>query len=733
MRYGSVCSGIEAASVAWASLGWEPAWFAEIEKFPSAVLASHWPQVNNLGDMTKIAAAVRTGEVEAPAILVVGTPCQAFSVAGLRNGLADARGQLTLSYVELANAIDDKRCELGEEEAISVWENVPGVLSSKDNAFGCFIGALAGEECELQPARGKWSNAGCVYGPTRIVAWRILDAQFFGVAQRRKRVFVVASARKGFNPAAVLFELDSVRRDTPPRRESQTEVAALTANGVGTCGADDNQAQAGHLIAFGGGNTSGNIDVAACLTAKGQRVDFDVETFAVHGTQDPDTNRELAHTLGRNSGQENACIAFSFKDHGADSALELSPTLRAGNNDKSHANSGQPPAIAFSEPYTMAIRGRAEGSNVEVRNDGTANALLTPNGGRAGMGVGAIGWGAQVRRLTPVECERLQGFPDDHTLIEWRGKDRQVCPDGPRYRAIGNSMAVPVMQWIGERIAAALPVTKPVRKWQRPFLKWAGGKYSLLPELDYLIPAGKRLIEPFVGGGSVFLNSDKHERFLLADVNPDLINLYQMLTVVPEKVTAEAHLLFASLNTEEGYMAVRDDFNAQRLSGPDRAAAFLFLNRHCFNGLIRYNRASEFNVGWGKYAAPYFPEAEIEAFASMAHNCVFLNAGYRRTLALSGEGDVIYCDPPYEPMPGTAGFTSYAAGGFTWDDQVALAENCMAAHRRGARVVISNSTAPRIIDLYTQHGFTLHEVSARRTISSKGSTREIAKDIVAVL
>lgn len=733
MRYGSVCSGIEAASVAWASLGWEPAWFAEIEKFPSAVLASHWPQVNNLGDMTKIAAAVRTGEVEAPAILVGGTPCQAFSVAGLRNGLADARGQLTLSYVELANAIDDKRCELGEEEAISVWENVPGVLSSKDNAFGCFIGALAGEECELQPARGKWSNAGCVYGPTRIVAWRILDAQFFGVAQRRKRVFVVASARKGFNPAAVLFELDSVRRDTPPRRESQTEVAALTANGVGTCGADDNQAQAGHLIAFGGGNTSGNIDVAACLTAKGQRVDFDVETFAVHGTQDPDTNRELAHTLGRNSGQENACIAFSFKDHGADSALELSPTLRAGNNDKSHANSGQPPAIAFSEPYTMAIRGRAEGSNVEVRNDGTANALLTPNGGRAGMGVGAIGWGAQVRRLTPVECERLQGFPDDHTLIEWRGKDRQVCPDGPRYRAIGNSMAVPVMQWIGERIAAALPVTKPVRKWQRPFLKWAGGKYSLLPELDYLIPAGKRLIEPFVGGGSVFLNSDKHERFLLADVNPDLINLYQMLTVVPEKVTAEAHLLFASLNTEEGYMAVRDDFNAQRLSGPDRAAAFLFLNRHCFNGLIRYNRASEFNVGWGKYAAPYFPEAEIEAFASMAHNCVFLNAGYRRTLALSGEGDVIYCDPPYEPMPGTAGFTSYAAGGFTWDDQVALAENCMAAHRRGARVVISNSTAPRIIDLYTQHGFTLHEVSARRTISSKGSTREIAKDIVAVL
>lgn len=421
MRYGSVCSGIEAATVAWAPLGWKAAWFAEIEKFPSAVLAARWPEVSNLGDMTKIAAAVRAGEVEAPDVLVGGTPCQAFSIAGLRNGLADARGQLTLSYVELADAIDDKRREAGEEETIIVWENVPGVLSSKDNAFGCFIAGLAGEDSELQPAGGKWSNAGCVYGPSRVVAWRVLDAQFFGVAQRRRRVFVVASARSGFDPAKVLFELDSLRRDTPPRREPQSAVAALTARGVGTCGADDNQAQAGHLIAFGGGNTAGQIDVATACTAHGIRLDFDTETFAVHGTQDPDTNRELAHTLGRNNGQENAIVT---------------------------------------EPFTLAIRGRSEGSTVEVRNDGTANALLTPNGGRAGMGVGAIGWGMQVRRLTPVECERLQGFPDDHTLIAWRGKDAAECPDGPRYKAIGNSMAVPVMRWIGERIAAALPAEK---------------------------------------------------------------------------------------------------------------------------------------------------------------------------------------------------------------------------------------------------------------------------------
>ncbi|EDT7010697.1 Dam family site-specific DNA-(adenine-N6)-methyltransferase [Salmonella enterica subsp. enterica] len=748
MRYGSVCSGIEAASVAWESLGWQPAWFAEIEAFPSAVLAHHWPDVTNLGDMTGIAAAVHAGDVEAPDVLVGGTPCQAFSIAGLRNGLADKRGQLSLSYVELANAIDDKRRERGEEEAIIVWENVPGVLSSKDNAFGCFIGALAGESCELQPAGGKWPNAGCVYGPSRIVSWRVLDAQFFGVAQRRRRVFVVASARKEFDPAEVLFEFDSMRRDTPPRREPQTTVTTDTGSGVeggshwdnpanphptlnqsnniGGIGASnqevfsqrsamlvsgnysdisrtllakENDSTAEdldtYILAYGGGNTGGNIDVATACTAHGVRMDFDTETFAVHGTQDPDTNHELAHTLGRNHGQENAIIT---------------------------------------EPYTMAIRGREEGSTVEVRNDGTANALLTPNGGRAGMGVGAVGWGMQVRRLTPVECERLQGFPDNHTLISWRGKDAADCPDGQRYKAIGNSMAVPVMRWIGERIAEALPIQEPTpRRWQRPFLKWAGGKYSLLPELDRLIPAGKRLIEPFVGGGSVFLNSDKHERFLLADVNADLINLYQMLAVAPDSVIAEAIKAFRHLNDAENYTAIREAFNTWQLNATERAAAFLYLNRHCFNGLMRYNLDGFFNVGWGKYKAPYFPEEEIRAFRQKSHACVFMTAGFERTLRLAGDGDVVYCDPPYEPMPGTAGFTNYASGGFSWDSQVALAESCVAAHQRGAKVFISNSTAPRVIELYERHGFTLHRVNARRSISSKGSTRETANDIVASL
>lgn len=780
MRYGSVCSGIEAASVAWEPLGWQPAWFAEIEAFPSAVLATHWPDVTNLGDMTGIAAAVHAGDVEAPDVLVGGTPCQAFSIAGLRNGLADKRGQLSLSYVELANAIDDKRRERGEEEAIIVWENVPGVLSSKDNAFGCFIGALAGESCELQPAGGKWPNAGCVYGPSRIVAWRVLDAQFFGVAQRRRRVFVVASARNGFDPAAVLFEFNSLCRDTPPSREAEKAIAALTARGVGTCGADDNQAQAGHILpvigalaahsftggaggrpegaavghfipTFGGGNCSGPINIAACLTAKGQRIDFEVETFAVHGTQDPDTNRELAHTLGRNNGQENACIAFSYKDHGGDAVVDMAPTLRAGNHDTSHANGGQPPAIAYA--FKAGQGAKAGGIGYQEEQSPT----LTSASSGTNLAPAVI-QSLAVRRLTPRECERLQGFPDDHTLVPY---GRRITPekmdrdfakylmrggrltfeeccgraaDGPRYKAIGNSMAVPVMRWIGERIAAALPVEEPTpRTWRRPFLKWAGGKYSLLPELDRLIPAGKRLIEPFVGGGSVFLNSDKHERFLLADINADLINLYQMLAVVPDSVIAEAMKAFRHLNDAENYTVIREAFNAWQLNATERAAAFLYLNRHCFNGLMRYNLDGFFNVGWGKYKAPYFPEKELMAFRKKSNACVFMNAGFERTLRLAGDGDVVYCDPPYEPMPGTAGFTSYASGGFSWDSQVALAESCVAAHQRGAKVFISNSTAPRVIELYERHGFTLHRVNARRSISSKGSTRETANDIVASL
>ncbi|WP_368890560.1 phage N-6-adenine-methyltransferase [Morganella morganii] len=437
--------------------------------------------------MTKLAAAVRSGDVLAPDLLVGGTPCQAFSVAGLRGGLSDERGQLTLSYVELADSIDEKREQNGEQPAIIVWENVPGVLSSKDNAFGCFLAGLAGESEELKPTGEKWTNVGYVSGSKRTIAWRILDAQYFGVAQRRRRVFVVASARTDICPAEILFEYDSLHGDITPCGEAGQTVAALTKNGVGATGADDNQAQAGHLIAFGGGNTSGEIKVATTCTAHGARLDFDTDTFAVHGTQDSDVNHELAHTLGRNHGQENACIsfaensqgeirlqggdgqivgplstgggkpgqgypaiAFSYKDYGGDATENLSPTLRAGNSSNSNQNSGQPPAIALAG--NTIGRAPQNGGNGTGYDESGVSYTLTKSD------IHGVSVRNTVRRLTPVECERLQGFPDNHTQISWRGKDAADCPDGPRYRAIGNSMAVPVMRWIGERILAALPV-----------------------------------------------------------------------------------------------------------------------------------------------------------------------------------------------------------------------------------------------------------------------------------
>ena len=225
ITFGSVCSGIEASSVAWHPIGWRAAWVSEIEKFPSAVLAHHYPDVPNLGDMTTIGERVLAGEVDAPRVLVGGTPCQAFSVAGLRGSLDDERGQLTLEYVRLLNDIEQVRRNSGLGGAIGVWENVPGVLNTKDNAFGCFLGALAGEAVPIEPPGQRWGNAGYVAGPERAIAWRVLDAQYFGVAQRRRRVFVVACSRDDLCPREILFECQGVRRDNAPSREEGQKTA----------------------------------------------------------------------------------------------------------------------------------------------------------------------------------------------------------------------------------------------------------------------------------------------------------------------------------------------------------------------------------------------------------------------------------------------------------------------------------------------------------------------------
>jgi DNA (cytosine-5)-methyltransferase 1 len=464
MNFGSVCSGIEAASVAWHPLGYRAAWLAEIEAFPAAVLAHHYPEVPNLGDMTKIATEVLSGTVAAPDVLVGGTPCQAFSVAGMRAGLQDARGKLTIEFVRLADAIDHVRVARGEQPAITVWENVPGVLSDRGNAFGCFLGALAGEDCELQPSGKRWTDAGCVYGPKRAIAWRVLDAQYFGLAQRRRRVFVVASARAGFDPAAVLFEFEGLRRDTPPSRSTGQDFAADTLRGAEDGCFDSGRAASGRPAAqaFGGGKNCNPTDVSTALTAHpGGRYDLEIETFVVHGTQDPCVMHDQAFTLGRNNGGENV-LAFSCKDYGADAGY-IAPTLRAMGHSGSHANAGGQVAVCVTGDIAHTLK--AEG--FDGSEDGTGRgqpivaATLEATAGRsrgAGTPIGLLAaTQSAVRRLNPRECERLQGFPDSYTLVQYRNKE---AADGPRYKALGNSMAVPVMRWIGERIAVAASALK---------------------------------------------------------------------------------------------------------------------------------------------------------------------------------------------------------------------------------------------------------------------------------
>ena len=238
MNFISLCSGIEAASVAFGPLGWKAIAFSEIEGFPSAVLAHHYPTVRNYGDMSLFRDWPDELFADADAI-VGGPPCQAFSVAGARRGLLDARGNLTLIYVELLDHADDIRRKYGKPPVVALYENVPGIFSDRTNAFGCLVGGLAGEDVPVVPPGKRWTDAGCVFGPKRAVAWRLFDAQFFALAQRRRRVFVVASARKGFDPAQVLFEWDGVRRDTAPSREAREVAPTIPARstaggGLGT-------------------------------------------------------------------------------------------------------------------------------------------------------------------------------------------------------------------------------------------------------------------------------------------------------------------------------------------------------------------------------------------------------------------------------------------------------------------------------------------------------------------
>jgi len=558
MKFISICSGIEAASVAFGPLGWKAVAFSEIEPFPCAVLAHHYPDVPNFGDMTKFREWPEEIFAEADAI-VGGPPCQAFSVAGLRNGLNDDRGNLTLTYAELINHADAIRLSNGKPPVVVLYENVPGLLSDKTGAFGCFLGALAGEDGEIESPGGKWTNAGCVLGPTRSIAWRVTDAQYFGVAQRRRRVFVVASAREGFDPAAVLFEPDGLRRDTAPSREAGEGVTrgagagteersgvryahyshdyahdrltdpsgvnpALTkeahasgnlniitmAHGQGgaeigfdrgptlTCnheapiaayalpyqqvsgalcaadgkgkngqGVDDHKfipvcvtGQVTHALKAEGfdasedGTGRGQPIVAHCrevaqtITGNyGKQPDnsdtaLGPNVIAVHGTQDPCVSTTTAFALGRNNGGENAiCFAENSR---AELRLEGGDGQRTGALSTGGGKPGQgTPMVA------VAVQASQSG----VRLNDTVGTLDANYGSRRHNGVMQA---MAVRRLTPQECELLQGFLPGYTKIPWRKKPASECPDGPRYKALGNSWAVPNVFWLGERIQKEL-------------------------------------------------------------------------------------------------------------------------------------------------------------------------------------------------------------------------------------------------------------------------------------
>ena len=451
MRFGSVCSGIEAASVAWHPLGWKAAWLSEIEKFPCAVLAHHYPDVPNLGDMTTLPDRIRSGEVEAPDVFCGGTPCQAFSVAGLRKSLDDARGNLSLTFCEIADAIDQVRLIQQSHPSIVFWENVPGVLNTKDNAFGCFLGALAGEDDALvPPGGGRWTNAGFIDGPQRAVAWRVLDAQYFGVAQRRRRVFVVASARDDFDPAAVLFEFEGLRRDTAPSRETGKRIAssigASVASGKPTLGTL--MANAGTKLWLGN---------QEALTG-----DYHIlqPTYAIQGSM-----------IGRNDNagpqgdgiNEEVCFTQNTTDRHAVAQPIPIDMRNAGRDPEKHDEINRQgvgigevgdPAHTVTSAFVHAVAQPIafEPGKMQRLGYGEAKEGLAPTlRADAGDNQLAAAVGMAVRRLTPVECERLQGFPDNYTKIA------DKTPDGPRYKALGNSWAVPVVRWIGGRIARAIP------------------------------------------------------------------------------------------------------------------------------------------------------------------------------------------------------------------------------------------------------------------------------------
>ena len=453
MNYLSVCSGIEAATVAWHEMGWNPIAFSEIEKFPSQVLAHHYPNVPNLGDMTKY----KEWELSEPIdILVGGTPCQSFSVAGLRKGLDDPRGNLALTYVGILDKFRPKWC---------VWENVPGVLSSSGGRdFGAFLGALG----ELG------------YG----FAYRVLDAQNFGVAQRRRRVFVVGCLGNWELAAKVLFESESLRGDIKKGRSEKKDIAyCLTKSPASHSSYNPARSEGNAVVVQWPANVASTLNASfgEKLGLENQHIDsgaplFVMQPIPIHaqatqykGGGSNRNNDGKGNGLGigkpgdpMNTLDTSSRHAVAYENHGTDSRIKeisISPTVTArwgtgGNN--------VPLAMGFNtnaRPDEMKFLKEQSNTLTTSQNSGVAQHYTFPadmnfscsfelniSNTLLRHGTMSVSQNMAVRRLTEVECERLQGFPDNYTNI------KENCPSGARYKALGNSMAVPVMRWIGERI-----------------------------------------------------------------------------------------------------------------------------------------------------------------------------------------------------------------------------------------------------------------------------------------
>lgn len=357
-NFGSLCSGIEAASMVLEPLGIKPLWYSEIAPFPNRVLAHYHPEVDNLGDMNDIPQMIQNGTVDVPDFLCGGTPCQAFSLAGWKNGLNDSRGQLTLKYIEILDAIDTIRTTQKKDRTVFFWENVEGVLKDKTNAFGCFLSGLVGLDEPLVVK--KWANAGVLYGKTRNVAWRVLDAKYFGLAQQRKRIYVIGGG-KNFHPEKTLFEIGN-KMDDPFKAKPTNKIVQFSL--------------------------------------------FEDEVPTM-----PEVPTQLSKVIRGNKVE----VFRTYSD-----------CLYAAYGTKWNGN-----AAAFN------------GSLYIAQND-------------------------LLRRLTPKECERLMGFPDDYTRLEG-------CRDTNRFQAVGNSWAVPVIRWIITRLVER----EDARPFPLPFHSAKTTDYSL--------------------------------------------------------------------------------------------------------------------------------------------------------------------------------------------------------------------------------------------------------------